>query len=75
MVTVDQALGGIGESLSSRLSAERIRRVCKEVGHTWRERELDPVKTVHMFIHQILNGNTACQCAASVGNGEPPGLR
>ncbi|MEK7730500.1 MAG: IS4/IS5 family transposase, partial [Planctomycetota bacterium] len=35
--------------------------MCKEVGHTWRERELDPVKTVHMFIHQILNGNTACQ--------------
>ena len=61
MVTVDQALIGIGKSLSSRLSADRIRRVCLEVGHTWRERELDPVKTVHMFIHQILNGNTSCQ--------------
>ena len=60
MVTVDQALNGIRRSLAARLSAETIRRVCADLGHTWRDRQLDPVKTVHMFVHQILNGNTAC---------------
>jgi len=60
MVTVDQALMRIRQGVAARLSPETIRRVCVGVGHTWRQRQLDPVKTVHMFVHQMLNGNTAC---------------
>ena len=37
-----------------------IRKVCAAVGHVWRERVLDPVTTVHLFVLQILHGNTAC---------------
>jgi hypothetical protein len=41
------------------LSSESILDVCRTVGHTWRERLLDPVATVHLFLIQILHGNTA----------------
>jgi Transposase DDE domain len=42
------------------LDAALIIRVCHELGHRWRERELDPVATVHGFLLQVLHGNTAC---------------
>ena len=41
------------------LAPESIREVCRAVGHTWRERVLDPVATVHLFLIQILHGNAA----------------
>jgi len=49
------------------LSPELIRSVCQTVGHTWRERVLDPVTTVHLFILQIMNGNTACTHVPRLG--------
>jgi hypothetical protein len=32
---------------------------CRLVGHSWRSGVLDPVNTVHLFLLQILHGNTA----------------
>jgi len=34
-------------------------RVSREVGHTWRERDLGPVVTTHLFLQQALHGNVA----------------
>ena len=42
------------------LAAETIHRVCECLGHLWRDRVLNPVSTVHVFLLQILHGNTAC---------------
>jgi len=42
------------------LAPETIVRICAYLGHTWRQRVLDPVTTVHVFLLQILHGNTAC---------------
>jgi Transposase DDE domain len=42
------------------LSAETIRHVCLCLGHVWRDRVLDPVTTIHVFLLQILHGNIAC---------------
>jgi len=42
------------------LSPETIMKVCGYLGHLCRERILDPVTTVHVFLLQILHGNTAC---------------
>lgn len=42
------------------LDDEAIRAACRETGHCWRERQLGPVKTVKMFLLQILFGNVAC---------------
>jgi hypothetical protein len=32
---------------------------CRHVKHTWRTCLLDPVAIIHLFLHQILHGNTA----------------
>jgi IS4 transposase len=43
------------------LEADAILSVCQEIGYTaWRDRVLTPVTTIHLFLLQILHGNTAC---------------
>jgi len=42
------------------LDDEAIQAACREAGHCWRERQLGPVRTVKMFLLQILFGNVAC---------------
>jgi hypothetical protein len=42
------------------LSRQCIEDACREAGHRWRERELDPAVTIALFIQQIAHGNTAC---------------
>lgn len=59
MASITQALQQIKADLGSVLAEEHIARVCREAGHTWRARVLDPVVTVHIFILQVLHGNTA----------------
>jgi hypothetical protein len=60
MVSIVCTLRRIKEDLAAHLSPAFIEQVCREVGHAWRERVLDPVTTIHLFILQILQGNTAC---------------
>ncbi len=36
-----------------------MERICRELGHSWRTRQLDPFTTLHLFILQVLNQNTA----------------
>jgi DDE family transposase len=48
------------QSWSGELEGEAIRAACQEAGHEWRDRKLDPVTTVRLFLLQILWGNTAC---------------
>ena len=44
-----------------RLEADAVLTVCREIGYTaWRDRVLTPVTTIHLFLLQILHGNTAC---------------
>lgn len=49
------------------LSPQLIRLACETVGHVWRERVLDPATTVHLFVLQILHGNTACPHVPRLG--------
>ena len=37
-----------------------FRQLCRSLGHRWRERILGPVTTIHLFVLQVLHGNTAC---------------
>ncbi|HEY2202393.1 MAG TPA: IS4 family transposase, partial [Solirubrobacteraceae bacterium] len=46
------ALGALGRGV--------IEQVCAELGHAWRERELDPATTVALFVQQVLHGNVPC---------------
>jgi hypothetical protein len=43
------------------LQPEALLAVCREIGYmAWRDRVLTPVTTMHLFLLQILHGNTAC---------------
>ena len=54
------ALRQLCDGLATALTPAAIRTACRAVGHTWRDRVLDPVTTVHLFVLQILHRNTAC---------------
>ena len=48
--------------LEVQLQHEAIHAACEAVGYTaWRDRLLNPVITVQLFLFQILHGNTACR--------------
>jgi hypothetical protein len=49
----------IKDDLRPFLADRTIRAACRQAGHRWRERALGPVATIHLFILQILNFNTA----------------
>ena len=42
------------------LDRTRVHGICRELGHVWRERELDPAATVALFLQQVLHGNCPC---------------
>ena len=52
-------LGQLQGDLSRYLQPGLIENVCRLQGHAWRKRILDPVTTIHLFILQVLAGNTA----------------
>lgn len=56
---VHAALRRIQSELAQILDAEQILAVCREAGHQFRQRVLDPVTTIHLFVVQILHGNCA----------------
>jgi hypothetical protein len=53
-------LGRLRQDIAAAISTATIEQACKQVGHTWRKRTLDPATTVYLFLLQILHGNTAC---------------
>ena len=42
------------------LDRARVERACRELGHDWRDRELDPATTVALFAQQVVHGNCPC---------------
>ncbi len=63
LAAVQQIKADIAQFLSLRL----IEEVCATIGHVWRDRILDPATTVHLFVLQILHGNTACSQVPRLG--------
>jgi hypothetical protein len=59
MVTILPALRQVREDLAGFLERKEVERICRELEYTWRERQLDPYTTLHLFILQIVNLNTA----------------
>jgi len=55
-----KALRQISDELVTLLAPATIRAACTSVGHQWRDRQLNPVTTIHLFVLQILHRNTAC---------------
>jgi hypothetical protein len=59
-LSVSQILRQFKADVAKAVSGEMICRICDYLRYSWRERILDPVTTVHVFLLQILHGNTAC---------------
>ncbi len=66
MVSIAQVLRQIKEDVPGTLSGSSIERACRQVGHRWRDRKLGPIRTVHLFMLQILHGNIACSALRHV---------
>jgi hypothetical protein len=49
------------------LTPSAIHGVRSAVGHVWRDRVLDPVVTIHLFVLQIRHGNAACARVPRLG--------
>jgi hypothetical protein len=59
MVSIRRVLAQIKDDWTNLLSEEHLTRVCRESGATWRDRTLNPVTTIYLFLLQVLHGNTA----------------
>ncbi len=59
MVTILPALGQVREDLLSLLDRTSVTQACRELGYRWRDRQLDPYTTLHLFMLQVLHQNTA----------------
>jgi hypothetical protein len=60
--SISKAVEQIKRDVAAAIPGDVIRSICRQLGHVWRERSLDPVTTVHAFLRQILHGNVACDC-------------
>ncbi len=59
MASIARALARIKDDVRSFVSDESIRQACRAAGHRWRERQLGPAQTVHLFVLQVMHFNTA----------------
>jgi hypothetical protein len=60
MRSIPSALRLIRDDLANQLEPFALRELCRSLGCRWRDRILDPVTTIQLFLLQILHRNTAC---------------
>src|SRR3954451_22092045 len=60
-VSMSDALARIKRDPLGVLGRANVERACEELGHDWRDRELDPATTLALFARQVICGN--CPCA------------
>lgn len=58
-VSIARALARIKDDVRAVLPDESVLDACRGAGHRWRERQLGPVQTLHLFVLQVLCFNTA----------------
>jgi hypothetical protein len=57
MLSIAKALERIKGAVTETIPEGLIEELCREAGHRWRDRDLGPVITTHLFLRQILEGN------------------
>src|SRR4051812_45139936 len=63
-LSIPHVLRQFKADVATAISAETITHICGSLDHQCRDRVLGPVATVHVFLLQILHGNTACTALA-----------
>lgn len=61
MASIFSAIAQVKDELAEHLDRDLIEQVMEEHGHAWRDRLLDPVTTIQLFIQQVLHGNVSCR--------------
>ena len=59
-LTIPEIVRQFKADVAQAISAETIIKICGYLKYVCRDRALGPVTTVHVFLLQILHGNTAC---------------
>jgi len=59
-LTIHEVLRQFKADVAKAIAAETIMKICGYLNYGCRDRVLGPVTTVHVFLLQILHGNTAC---------------
>jgi hypothetical protein len=59
-LSIVEAVATIKRNVARCLTPQAIEQACQAANYRWRQRELGPVETIHAFITQVVNGNTAC---------------
>jgi hypothetical protein len=67
MASIAGALERIKDNPLYLLERGMVERACREDGHVWRERELDPATTVALFLQQVVHGNVPCTEVCHIG--------
>lgn len=60
MASIASALANVKNYFTTYVSDRLILEACRDADHQWRDRQLGPVVTTHLFLQQIAHGNTAC---------------
>ncbi len=74
LATIAKTIARFKQAGSQELGDEAILGAMREAGHVWRDRELNPVTTVRMFLLQILFGNVACDYVPRLGRSKGSGF-
>jgi hypothetical protein len=67
MASIVAALRQINQFSLPSLQKEAIERLCRDLGHHWRNRELDPATTIALFMQQVIHGNAPCSEVRHLG--------
>src|SRR5437763_15539362 len=59
-LSIPEILRQFKTDVSKAIAPETVMKICGYLGHTSRDRVLNPAITVQVFLLQILHGNTAC---------------
>jgi len=59
MASIHARLAQVKEDSEQLIDPKVVVEACHKAGHSWRERALDPVRTLHAFASQVMHGNTA----------------
>jgi hypothetical protein len=65
--SIVEAVARIKRGPADALGRGRVEAVCRELGHAWRDRELDPATTVALFVQQVAHGNAPCSEVRHLG--------
>lgn len=55
--SLESDLNQIRDDVAAVLAPANLRQLSLQVGHSWRQRALDPITTIHLFVLQILHRN------------------